>query len=210
MTSEGLLGRGVAFCIAALIQILLLSAFLTNVKVGLPLLLHHDAHPAERSTPIIAYIVSPDTSGRAGSSALPTLEANQLAPVVQKLDIPTPKPDWPDEANSSAQLSQPVPSAGRTGLRCEVHIHQSLTGRVQAIDFGECTGDRIWQHTLLQTIERAAQLIDPNPNNAFPPVRTLTVGTDNLSAVILAQQLASTEMFEHQTTTPAEEGAYQR
>jgi len=203
MTSEGLLGRGAAFSITALIHLAFLSAFLANIKVGLPVLLNPDAHPSDRAAPIIAYIVSSSTSeaSMAGSS-LPTLEAKQLAPVLQKFDVPTPKPEWTDEDDSSAQSAQPAPSAGRTGLRCEVHIHQSLTGQVQAIDFGACTGDRVWQHTLLQTIERAAQLVEPTPDAPFPPVRTLTVGTDNLSAVILARQLSSIEVFEHQTTTP--------
>jgi hypothetical protein len=70
---------------------------------------------------------------------------------------------------------------------------------VQAIDFGECTGDIVWQHTLLQTIERAAQLVVPAADAQFPPVRTLTVSTNKLSPVMLAEQLSSTEMFENQT-----------
>ena len=201
MTSDGLLDRGAAFGIAALIHLIFLSAFLANIKVGLPVLLHPDAHPSDRATPMIAYILSSTASGaKQMSSSLPTLKAQQLAPLSQKLDIPTPSPNWPDETDSSPQIAQPASSVGRTGLRCEVHIHQNLTGQVQAIDFGECTGDRIWQHTLLQTIERAAQLVAPSLDTPFPPVRTLTVGTDNLSAVILAQQLSSAEMFEHQTT----------
>jgi len=211
MTSEGLLGRAATFSIAALVHLIFLSAFLAKIRVGLPVLLHPDAHPSDRATPIIAYIVSSSTNGTrmVGSSPL-TLEANQLAPVSQKFDVPTPTPDWPNEDNASGPTTQPAPSAGQTGLRCEVHIHQSPTGQVQAIDFGQCTGDRLWQHTLLQTIERAAQLVEPIPDASFPPVRTLTVGTDNLSAVILAQQLSSTEMFEHQTTTQAQGLAYPR
>ena len=201
MTSEGLLDRGAAFGVAALIHLIFLYVFLANIKVGLPVLLHSDAHPSDRTTPLIADILSSTGGGaKQGSSSIPTLDAKQLAPPLQKLDIPTPHPSWPDEDHSSAQMAQAAPSVGRTGLRCEVHIHQSLTGQVQAIDFGECTGDRIWQHTLLQTIERAAQLVEPSPETPFPPVRTLTVGTDNLSAVVLAQQLSSAEMFEHQTT----------
>jgi hypothetical protein len=124
-----------------------------------------------------------------------------LASVPTPADIPTSIPTWSAEDEPAPATAQPAPSAGRTGLYCEIHIHQSPAGRVEAIDFGECTGDFVWQHTLLQTVERAAQLIDPTPNARFPPVRTLTVGTDNLSPVLLAQQLSSTDLFEKQTTS---------
>ena len=89
MTSEGLLGRAATFSIAALVHLIFLSAFLGKIRVGLPVLLHPDAHPSDRATPIIAYIVSSSTNGtRTVGSSPPTLEANQLVPVSQKFDVP--------------------------------------------------------------------------------------------------------------------------
>jgi len=200
VASESLLARGVAFSIAGLVHLGVLAAFLAKAHVGLSVQLHPEAHPSDNVTPIIAFIVSQGAQGtKPTASSWPTLEKKQLASVSQEVDVPAAAPVWPAETDLTAQATQPAPSAGRTGLRCEVHIHQSLAGRVQAIDFGECIGDRIWQHTLLQTLERAAQLIQPTSDAQFPPVRTLTIDTDNLSPVVLAQQLSSTEMFEMQT-----------
>jgi hypothetical protein len=157
--------------------------------------------PSETVAPIVASIISlgaQDPSAKASLAA--PLDAASLASMPARLDVPTSIPSWATEDEPVPATAQPAPSAGRTGLYCEIHIHQSAAGRVEAVDFGECTGDFVWQHTLLQTVERAAQLVDPTPDARFPPVRTLTVGTDNLSPVLLAQQLSSAELFEKQTS----------
>ena len=119
MTSEGLLGRAATFSIAALVHLIFLSAFLGKIRVGLPVLLHPDAHPSDRATPIIAYIVSSSTNGtRTVGSSPPTLEANQLVPVSQKFDVPTPTSDWPNEDNASGPTTQPAPPSYRHLAAC--------------------------------------------------------------------------------------------
>jgi hypothetical protein len=186
------------FCLHAVV----LAGFLARWRLGLPVELHPDAHPSETLTPIVASIISFGTENpKAKASLAAPLDAGDFASVPTHADIPTSVPSWSAEEEPAPATAQPIPSAGRTGLYCEIHIHQSPAGRVEAVDFGECTGDFVWQHTLLQTVERAAQLIDPTPDARFPPVRTLTVGTDNLSAVLLAQQLSSATLFEKQTTS---------
>jgi hypothetical protein len=201
------LPRGAAFSAAVLGHILVVAAFLAQMPVGLPVELHSDAHPSDTQTPMIATLVWPGTQGPAAADPMiPTLDPRSLASQSRSLELLAPAPPvWPTEGDAPASSAQPAPTAGRAGLRCEVHIHQSITGRVQAIDFGECTGDMVWQHTLLKTIEHAAQLIEPTQDAPFPPVRTLTVGTDNLSAIVLAQQLSSTEMFDKETMSASDE-----
>lgn len=200
-TSGELLARSAAIGISVVLHLAVLAGFLANLRVGLPVPLHADAHPSETETPIIASLVSVASGVSTPADSLASrLEATHLLADLPRIDLPTPMPRWPTEEDSAASSTQPAPAAGRTGLRCEIHIHQSLTGRVQAIDFGECTGDVVWQHTLLRTIQQAAQLVKPTPDAQFPPVRTLTVGTDSLSPTVLAQQLSSTEMFENQKT----------
>ena len=201
MSRGDLLSRGGALCVAVLLHAVVLAGFLAKWQLGLPVDLHPDAHPSETRTPILASIISFGTEDpRAKASHAAPLDATGLAAKPARLDIPTSIPSWSAEEEPAPATAQPPPSAGRSGLYCEIHIHQSLAGRVEAIDFGECTGDFVWQHTLLRTVERAAQLIDPASDARFPPVRTLTVGSDSLSPVLLAQQLSSVDLFEKQTT----------
>ena len=203
MSRSDLISRGAALGVAILLHAVVLAGFLARWRLGLPVDLHHpDAHPSETLTPIIASIISLGAEDpRARASLAAPLSADGLVSVPAQPDIPTSIPSWSDEDEPAPATAQPAPSAGRTGLYCEIHIHQSPAGRVEAVDFGECTGDFVWQHTLLQTVERAAQLVDPAPDARFPPVRTLTVGTDNLSPVLLAQQLSNVDLFEKQTSS---------
>lgn len=202
MSHSGLISRGAALGVAVLLHAVVLAGFLAKWRLGLSVEVHPDAHPSETLTPIVASIISFGAADpRAKASLAGPLNADGLASVPSTRDIPTSIPAWSAEDEPAPATAQPAPSAGRTGLYCEIHIHQSLAGRVEAIDFGECTGDFVWQHTLLQTVERAAQLIDPAPDARFPPVRTLTVATDNLSPVLLAQQLSSADLFEKQTSS---------
>ena len=198
MSRGGLISRSAALTVAVLLHAVVMAAFLAKVRLGLPVELHPHAHPSETQMPIIASIVTLGADHPDATASLEApLDADGLASVPASLDIPT--PTWLAEDEPAPATAQPAPGAGRTGLYCEIHIHQSSAGRVEAIDFGRCTGDSIWQRALLRTVERAAQLVDPTPGARFPAVRTLTVGTDNLSAVLLAQQLSSTDLFEKQT-----------
>jgi hypothetical protein len=202
MVSGRLMSRGGALSITVLLHLGALVGFLSGLHVGLPVQLHPDAHPSDTRAPLIASIISlSDNDTAITGSTLAPLKAESIASPPIHFDVPIPTPAWQSEDDPTPSITQPAPAPGRMGLRCEIHIHQSLAGQVQAIDFGECTGDAVWQRTLLQTVERAAQLVRPAPDVQFPPVRTLTVGTDNLSPIVLAQQLSSAEMFEMQTNS---------
>lgn len=75
-------------------------------------------------------------------------------------------------------------------MRCEVHIHQRGDGQVQAIDFGVCTGDAVWQEQLLGNLQRAAALVTLHSDTSLPPVRTLRLDTSSVSPEVLAEQLS--------------------
>ena len=51
----------------------------------------------------------------------------------------------PDMESSVAAAPSTAPEFGELKILCEVHIHQGHAGQVQAIDFGECIGDSVWQ-----------------------------------------------------------------
>jgi hypothetical protein len=197
--------RGAALCVAVLLHLVVIAGFLATWRLGLPVPQSSNAHLADVPLPVIATIISFDAgASKASASTIKPLDADSLAAPAAQFDVSVSPPAWPSEDEAAPPAAQWAPTAGRTGLHCEVHIHQSPRGRIQAIDFGECTGDAVWQHTLLRTIERAAQLVAPAPDARFPPVRTLTVNTDNLSPILLAQQLSSVELFEDKTTPGAE------
>jgi hypothetical protein len=200
-----LLPRGAAFGVALLLHVVVLSGFMAKLPVGLPVQWHADAHPSDAQAPMIATILWQGTQGsKAVDSTSPTLDAKHLASTPRPVDIPTPQA----EGDVPGSNIQPTPAIGRTGLSCEVHIHQSPAGQVRAIDFGECTGDRVWQHALLQSIERAAQLMKPTPDARFPPVRTLAIHTSNVSPILLARQLSSTGMFAEQSMPSSREPSH--
>jgi hypothetical protein len=84
------------------------------------------------------------------------------------------------------------PMAAVTGnlpIRCEAHIHQDSRGQVQAIDFGACTGDQVWQRRLLERLQQAADLVRPKPGASVAPVKTIVFDSDSIAPEILATQL---------------------
>lgn len=200
MSRSPLIARAFALGIVVVLHALVLAGFLGRWRVGLATELQSDARLSEKEAPMVASIISFGAAeSRIPADRGPVPDGRGLSFKQTSIDIPLRTPVWQAEDEGSGATATPPPVAGRTGLYCEVHIHQSPQGRVQAIDFGECTGDSVWQRTLLRTIEQAAQLLDPTPGAQFPSVRTLTVKTNSLSAVMLAQQLSSVELFENQT-----------
>jgi len=132
--------------------------------------------------------------------------ATSLQPV--PIEIPELDPiALPTEPSSDPMKTHAL--LGSVQIRCEVHVHQSLQGQVQAIDFGVCTGDAEWQRTLIQSIEHAAELVEPTAGVSFPPVRTFTVATDSLSPVLLARQLSTIGSFVAETQEVDSLGAEQ-
>src|SRR6185437_7723823 len=190
MRCSSLISRATVLGTVILVHAIALAGFLSRWHVGLATELQSDTPLSQTQAPMIASIVSLGPERNHGPADLgPPSDSLRLFAKQISIDIPIPAPVWPPEDDGQAATAAPHPAAGRTGRYCEVHIHQSPQGRLQAVDFGECTGDVVWQRTLLETIERAARLLDPAPGAHFPAVRTFTVRANGLSAVVLAQQL---------------------
>lgn len=169
---------------AILLHAIVVAAFLSEWRVGILEERHTDVHPSDTQTPLIASIA---LDGSENDSSAMTDNSPQATPQLSY------------KSDTGSARTRTVSAVGRSLVHCEIHIHQNPKGRVQAIDFGECTADLVWQHTLMMRIERAADLVAPAPGATFPPVRTLIVNTNHLSAVILAQQLSSADSFDIQT-----------
>jgi hypothetical protein len=107
------------------------------------------------------------------------------AEIVQPRDFALPDAESPSPAAPNI-----TPKSGDVRILCEVHIHQGRTGDVQAVDFGECTRDSVWQRSLLRSIQRAAKLVAPTEEGEFPPVRTLLLDNPSPSPEGLARQLS--------------------
>jgi hypothetical protein len=96
----------------------------------------------------------------------------------------------PEVETSVAAAPSSKPEAGEVRILCEVHVHQGHSGDVQAVDFGACNGDSVWQRSLLRSIQQAARLITPAQEGEFPPVRILLMDTASPSPDVLARQLS--------------------
>ena len=117
----------------------------------------------------------------------PRLDSNITAP-----DIPAPNLSL-TEANEGTVEPTKVQavSPGPVPFHCEVHVHQSRRGAVEAVDFGACNGDAVWQQTLIQSLQRAAELVDPVSDATFSAVRTFTFDTSSVAPSEIARQLST-------------------
>jgi hypothetical protein len=192
MEQSRLRSRVAVLCATALLHATVIAALLHKLPFGVHMLAHSNGHSTEelrlpRAVIVsLEYLAGPDgLRGRAPLNATTHISLQPVPIEVAELGpIPLPSEQSADPMSTHAPL-------GSVQIRCEVHVHQSLHGQVQAIDFGACTGDAEWQRTLIQSIERAAELVEPTPGVSFPPVRTFTVETDSLSPVLLARQLST-------------------
>jgi hypothetical protein len=114
-------------------------------------------------------------------------------------EIPKPKlsrvnMEWPDpiipSISDNSLMTGTVNPAGIVPVVCEIHIHQRGDGKVQAIDFGVCTGSTIWQQQLLRNLQRAAELVTPRADGSYETVRTLILDTNSVAPEVLAKQLS--------------------
>lgn len=201
MGSNRLILRSIAMCIAVLLHIAVVVGFLSGLHVGLVVRVRPEMHPSVADEPLIASIISLGVSDKPVADSIMPLNGDDLPSIANPVEVPTTAPTtWWTEHSVASATTRPAAAVGEARLHCEVHIHQSTAGRVEAIDFGDCTRDRLWQHTLLRTLARAAQLVESSPENRFLPVRTLVVTTDNLSPILLARQLSSAELFKNETS----------
>ena len=200
MEQSRLRSRVAVLCATALLHATVIAALLQKLPSGVHMLAYSNGHSTQELRPPLTMIVSVESPaepdglhGRAPFNATTDISLQPVSVEVAELGpIPLPSDHSADAMKTHALL-------GSVQIRCEVHVHQSLRGQVQAIDFGACTGDAEWQRTLIQSIERAAELVEPTPGVSFPPVRTFTVATDSLSPVLLARQLSTVDSSAGQT-----------
>jgi hypothetical protein len=167
-------------------------AFLQSGITGGPSATRLDAHSTDVLPLPVAQIAILESPPPSEESPPSSVTGNELARIWGPASV-----ELPELARISLPPEPEVDSAkertlaGTVQIQCEVHIHQSPRGEIQAIDFGRCLGDTQWQHSLMAAIERAAGLIHPSSTASFPAVRTLTVMTDSPSSDLLARQLSA-------------------
>jgi hypothetical protein len=185
--------RVAVLCATVLLHVTVVAAFLQKVPLGARVLVYSHGHSSERPqspqtvTVSLASLVGPKELHRRPSFGAAADVSLQSVPIeFDKMALILPNEDAADAVDAGTLL-------GSVEIRCEVHIHQSPQGQVQAFDFGACTGDAEWQRSLIRLIERAAELVQPTAGVLFPPVRTFTVATASLSPLLLARQLSSVD-----------------
>jgi hypothetical protein len=179
--------------VVVLLHALMIGLFVRALQLGTLVIPLPDAHSSvplkPEETPVKASIVSAaghDTSGSPFEDA--DLSRGSLTDIA--VDIPEPRDFLMEVEPITAAAPSATAYSGEVRILCEVHIHQSVSGEVQAIDLGGCSGDSLWQRSLLQSIQQAARLVSPTLEGRFPPVRTLMLDTASLSPEVLARQLS--------------------
>lgn len=192
MEQSRLQSRVAVLCAIVLLHVTVVTALLQRRLLGSDVLPHPNTHSTEVVRLPVATIVNLESPF--GRDGLHPRAINDAIANVTLQSVSVALPDTvpvsvPSESTADSVREQTL--VGSVEIRCEVHIHQSPHGQVQAIDFGACSGDAEWQRSLMQSIERAADLVQPSAEVSFPPVRTLTVSTNSLSPALLAQQLST-------------------
>jgi hypothetical protein len=184
--------RLASLCASATIHVAVILIFLQPRLLGAPSISSADAHSSDILPLPVAMMAAVLESSP--TQAAPHPAGDEPNPALRPIPVGIPSPSeisLPPMAEGAAVAAEEPILAGRQQIQCEVHIHQSPTGQIQAIDFGRCLGDEQWQHALMRAIEHAANLIQPSAGATFPAVRTLTVMTDAPSATLLARQLSA-------------------
>ena len=193
LRSDECFTRGVAAGVVLLLHGLMIAAFMHSLRLGYLVAPHPQVRSSAMAVPPMAMVVTfVSPSGRDKTASLfidKDLSEGELrdvrAEIMQPLDFTLPETE-PSVTAAPSTASE----SGELRILCEVHIHQGHTGQVQAIDFGECTGDSVWQRSLLRSIQQAARLVSPTEEGEFPPVRTLVLDTASPSPEVLARQLS--------------------
>jgi hypothetical protein len=195
ITTEGKWKARCAGLMAALVwHAVIIAALFLGARSGTSVLWKPDAHSADLLPPrsVITEVEIPlsRTSGTNQRRA-PSGQVAQSKSAVHSLRLAEAQSE--NELRTTSESTVDAVSlpavTGDVRIRCEVHIHQDVHGQVQAIDFGVCTGDQLWQRNLLEQLQQAARLIRPTENAVLAPVRTLLVDSDTIAPAILAAQL---------------------
>jgi hypothetical protein len=108
------MSRGAALSVAVLLHVVVVSGFLSHLRVGISVSPSCDAHSSEARMTVIASIV---TFGVRDSTASPStikpLDADSLASPTPRIDVPVSPPAWPSEDEAVPVASQPAPTVGR-------------------------------------------------------------------------------------------------
>lgn len=104
--------------------------------------------------------------------------------VVAELPKPVDVPSDPIIAASSQE-------AGNENERCEVRVHQSPYGRVEAFELGDCRGGLAWRQTMIALMRRAAALVTPASEPKFAALRTIILVDGQISPSVVAIDLSS-------------------
>jgi len=190
-SSEGRVTHGVAATVVILLHGLMIAALTHALRLGYLVVPQPEAHVSAMAvSPLLVTFVSSVGNDKT-APALTDKDLSQGAlRDVQAEIIPPRDFTLPDDAPSVVAARSITSKAGELRILCEVHIHQGRAGEVQAVDFGECTGDSVWQRSLLRSIQQAARLVSPTAEGEFPPVRTLFMDTSSPSPEVLARQLS--------------------
>lgn len=184
--------RIVPLATALLVHALVIAAMLSTLQVGAFGESRWREAELERTSPgateALIFTCSNCDSAERGDKSLPL--RSSFRPDLKLLRVSMPQAEVRRDAPSPLGPSPRAAShSGVLDTRCEVHIHQDLEGHVQAIDFGPCTENTAWQHTLLRRIIEAAALASPSLTSR-PPELTLTLNTNRISAPLLARVLS--------------------
>jgi hypothetical protein len=171
----------------------MVAALMHALRLGYLVAPHVQAHFAAMTVPPVALVMTFVSSSGHDKTASPFIDKDFSDGALRDVQAEIIQPrnfTLPDVEPSVAAAPSTVPESGEVRILCEVHIHQGHTGEVQAVDFGVCTGDSVWQRSLLRSIQQAARLVSPMEGGEFPPVRTLLMDTASPSPAVLARQLS--------------------
>lgn len=191
--SEDRLTRGGAAVAVVLLHGLMLAALTHSFRVGYLVVPHAHRYSSATVVPPRDMVVTFVSSVGHDKTAAPFTDKDLARVALKDVQVEIIQPrdfTLPEVEDSMAAASSPKPEAGEVRILCEVHVHQGHSGDVQAVDFGECNGDSVWQRSLLRSIQQAARLITPAQEGEFPPVRILLMDTASPSPEVLARQLS--------------------
>jgi hypothetical protein len=174
---------------------LIIAALMPALRLGYLVIPQPEAHSVATTSPPVSMVATFVSLPDPGNATSPLLDLNPVKGALRDVQAEVIQPQdfkLPDAPSSEAAAQRVASQSGEKRIVCEVHIHQGSGGAVQAVDFGVCTGDLEWQHSLLHSIQQAARLLTPVQDGEFPPVRTLMMDTASPSPEVLARQLSET------------------
>ena len=192
-SAQDRLPRGIAAAAVVLLHGLIIAALIPALRLGYRVVPQPEAHSVATTSPPAAMVATFVSLPDPGNATSPLLDLDPIKGALRDIQAEVIRPQditLPDALSAEDVARRAASDTGEVRIVCEVHIHQGSAGAVQAVDFGVCTGDLEWQHSLLHSIQEAARLLTPVQDGEFPPVRTLMMDTASPSPEVLARQLS--------------------